>query len=179
MLRNKGAFTLDADSIVRDLQRDPTVLALIRKKFGPKVFEDEGALNKRALAGIVFSSPKKLRGLERILHSRVRQKIWRTLGSKKGNVAALDIPLLYESKWQDKLDAVIVVSANMTHRLNRLKKKGFLPADAKRRIKAQMKLSEKIKRADFVVNNNGSVRNTKKQVDEIWKRLSTMNLGGN
>ena len=86
-------------------------------------------------------------------------------------MAVLDIPLLYESGWQRRLDAVVVVNAGLKERLRRLHAKGFELSDIKRRMKAQWPLERKIRLADFVVNNNGSKSQLKNQIDRIWQQL--------
>jgi dephospho-CoA kinase len=175
LFKNKGAVVLDADAIVKDLlSNDRKVGREIRKKFGQEVFDDAGKIDRKALAHAVFPRPRRRKALERILHPRVRAAMWSALRNNRKPIAVLDIPLLYESKWQKKLDGVIVVNADMKTRLARLKKRGFAPAEARRRIKVQMDLAEKARRADFVINNNRSIKETKQQVDEIWNELPKM-----
>ena len=172
LFKKKGALVLDADAIVKDLLgSNRMVIRSVRQKFGPGVFDKSGKVDRKALAHLVFPAPKRRKALERILHPMVRKKIWREVRKPRKTVAILDIPLLYESKWHKKLDAVIVVNATMDKRLARLKKRGFAPSEARKRIKIQMSLAEKARRADYVINNNGSIKQTKKQVDEIWKSL--------
>lgn len=175
----KGAQVLDADQIVHELlKKDHAVLRAIKRTFGADVFDASGLVNRKALAARAFISAAQRRKLEKILHPRVRQRIWNDLKKSKNNVSVVDIPLLYESKWEGELDGVVVVDATLRTRLRRLKKKGFALADAKRRIRQQMDLKTKVKRADFVVKNNGSLAQTKKQVDAIWKKLPTLTHGG-
>lgn len=176
MFKRKGAFTLDSDAIVHQLlAKDQKVLGVIRKKMGASVFLGGRNLEKRALAKVVFSSIAKKRMLEKILHPLVRRKILKELERNRRPVAVVDVPLLYESGWQKYFGKVIVVNAGMAHRLRRLENKGFEPSDVKRRIKAQWPLRKKIRLADFVVNNNGPKAQTKKQIDQIWKKLTGRN----
>lgn len=162
---------MDADAIVHQYLRDPHVLSEIQKKIETSVLMKDGSLNRKALAQIVFGSIKKRRVLEKILHPLVRDSIFKTLKTPRCEFVVIDIPLLYESNWQKFFDAILVVNTNMKNRLTRLKNKGVSIEDAKRRIKAQMSLSEKVKRADFVIDNNESLKKTKKQVDEIWTSI--------
>lgn len=173
LFKRKGAFVLDADAIVRDLlDKDRAVARAVRRSFGADVFDAGGRIDRKKLAGKVFTAPDCRKKLEKILHPRVRSTIWSALAKKKGRVAVLDIPLLYESKWDKKMDRVVVVDATLERRLARLKKRGFSAAESRRRIAAQMSLAEKARRADFVIDNNGSVAQTKKQIDEIWTELT-------
>ncbi len=172
MFKDKGAFTLDADRIVHDLlEKNRLVRHAIKQRFGTSVFDAAGVLNKRELASVVFDSKAKRRTLEAILHPRVRAAMWNALVERRGNVAVLDIPLLYESKWQADLDGVIVVDASLKKRVARLVKKGFSVSEAAKRIRAQMNLDEKVRLADFVIDNNGTIINTKTQVNTIWNSL--------
>ncbi len=165
LLKKKGAFVQDADAIVRELlDKDRTVRAAVKRTFG--------TVERKELARRVFNSRRERKILERILHPRVRKRMWSALRKKKSGVAVFDIPLLYESKWEKKLDGVIVVNASLKTRLARLKKRGVSNAEARRRIKAQMSLAEKARRADFVIDNNESINKTKIQVNKIWKKLT-------
>lgn len=170
--RKHGALTLDADAVVRELlESDRTLLKKIRGRFGKDVFDAKGRLDRKALAAKVFTNTAARKALERMIHPLVRKTIWTQVGKSRKH-AVLDIPLLYESGWQRKLDAVVVVNAGLATRVKRLRKRGFSPAEAKRRIKAQWPLQKKILMADYVVQNDGSKAATKKQIDTIWKKLT-------
>jgi dephospho-CoA kinase len=179
MFKKKGAFTLDADAIVHQLlSKNKDVLASIKRVFGSDVFSHGHELDRRALADQVFRSSNKRKKLERMLHPRVREKIFSELRCRTSRVAVVDVPLLYESGWHKQFDRVIVVTTGLRRRLKRLRNRGFATADVDRRIKTQWPLEKKVRLADFVVDNNGPRAQTKKQVDQIWEKLPIVMDGG-
>ncbi|MFN0117817.1 MAG: dephospho-CoA kinase [Elusimicrobiota bacterium] len=171
MFNKKKVFTSDSDVIVSGLLEDTHVLKKIRNKFGSDVFLN-GKLNKSVMAKKVFSSLKMKKTLEKILHPLVKKELFSQLHSHRGDIAILDIPLLYESKWDRYLDKVIVVDSPMVVRIKRLQKRGMAMADIKSRMKAQWPLAQKVKKADFVIRNGGSVRETQNQVSKIWNIIA-------
>jgi dephospho-CoA kinase len=175
LFKKKGAFTLDSDAIVHRLQKQKTVLNAIKREFGSGVFAAGGELDRKKLAAVVFSSPARKKKLERMIHPLVRKEIYGRLKRRKGNVTVVDVPLLYESGWKNEFDRVIVVNAALKNRVRRLKQKGFDAADIRRRIKAQWSLAKKARLADFVVDNNGPLARTKKQIDPIWNQITGRN----
>lgn len=176
MFRKKGAFTLDADADVQAALKRPEVLKKIRRNFGPEVFSGR-QLNRRALAALVFKNARERRKLERLIHPLVRKNFRRKLAKKKGTVAVCDVPLLYERGWPSRFDRVVVVDAPAAVRVKRLKKRGFSPKESAARMRAQWPLSHKVKRADFVIRNGGSIKNTQAQVNRIWDLLMRGSYG--
>ncbi len=174
MLRRKAAGVVDSDAVVQSLLKsDRRVLSGIRRRFGNDVFDNTGRLDKKKVAARVFRSKKDRIYLEGLIHPLVRRAIWKKVNSVKTGVVVADIPLLYESGWDKKIDAVIVVAASKAKRISRLRDKGFSASDIRRRMKAQWPLERKMKRADFVINNNESKAQTKKQVNNLWKKIIT------
>ncbi len=171
LFKKKGAFVLDADALVHESLKKKKVLQLIKKKFGPDVLTREGTLNRPKMAEIVFSSASKRRTLEKILHPLVRQNMEGALRQTKAKVAVCDVPLLYERGWYKRFKTVVVVTAPLGLRLKRLEKRGLSQAEAKKRIRAQWPLSKKVKRADFVIHNDSTIKKTKNQIDQIWNIL--------
>ena len=149
----------DADAMARTLtHHDQAVLAEIRDKFGDDVFDANGQLNRSALRTMVFKAPQKRRELEQILHPRIRQH-WSREAEKhrqSNDYFFADIPLLYETGGTKLCDRVVVVACSEEVQLRRLMKRTGLDRNsATAIIAAQMALTEKVKRADHVVWNNG------------------------
>ena len=168
-----GAFILDADHIVHQLLKtDKRVQNKIRKAFGSGVFTAAGSLNRKKLAPLVFSSSVKRKKLESLLHPLVWQEMKQTLLRKKGEAVVCDIPLLMEKGWAPRFDSLVVVSASDALREKRAGKKGLSRTDFKQRVKAQMPLAEKRKKADFVIHNYGTRSHTKSQSQKIWKKIN-------
>ncbi|MEY2492024.1 MAG: dephospho-CoA kinase [Verrucomicrobiota bacterium] len=154
-----SAQFFDADEMARDLTTsDSDVLAEIRDRFGPEVFQANGELNRGALRAIVFNAPERRRDLERILHPRIRQR-WSGEAEKYRRSTErffADIPLLYETGGDTLCDRVVVVACSEEIQVERLMKRMQInPAEARTIIAAQMPLEDKIKRAHHVVWNNG------------------------
>lgn len=168
MFQRLGADVFDADAQVQRLLDTAAVKKKIRHEFGLEVFSG-AKLDRNKMAEKVFGAPRRLKVLEKILHPLVRRAMRRQAARSRKKVLICDIPLLYEKKWQDKFDGVIVVAASLPTRLRRLRKRGYSKTEALRRIEAQLPLNVKIKKATHVVNNNASLAKTRAAVGEIWK----------
>lgn len=170
--KKKGAFVVDADRIVHHiLKHDKRVREKIKKEFGVAVELPSGAIDRRKLADRVFGDVRARMALERIIHPIVREKIVNALNKNSGRVAVCDIPLLFETRQHRRYDVTIVVNASLARRKNRLLKKGVSKSDIRRRLKAQMPLRLKVKKADFVINNNDTKKKMEKYIDQIWSQL--------
>lgn len=157
--RLPGAELCDADQIARELTTsDAEVLAEIRDRFGPEIFQSNGELNRGALRAIIFSAPAERRELEQILHPRIRQR-WSGEAEKYRHSTDLffaDIPLLYETGGETLCDRVVVVACSEEIQIERVMDRMRINSkEATAIIAAQMPLSEKINRADHLVWNNG------------------------
>ncbi|MCA9408324.1 MAG: dephospho-CoA kinase, partial [Candidatus Omnitrophica bacterium] len=122
---------------------------------------------------------KKLRRLEKIIHPFVRKEIIERIKfyQKQQRVKAvvLDVPLLFESKLKKEVDYTVVVKATQKEQIKRAgKQRQISQADALRRIRQQMPLKEKVRRADFVIDNSGTKTKLKKQVVDIWQKMLQM-----
>lgn len=153
------ATFFDADQVAHDLTANDTeVRELIRREFGSAIFSENGDLNRAQLRSIVFVDADKKRALEQILHPRIRRQ-WSHEAKRRGNSTDLffaDIPLLYETNGETLCDSVVVVACSSKLQLERLTARtGLDPSEAEQMIHSQMLLTEKIRRADHVVWNNG------------------------
>jgi dephospho-CoA kinase len=181
-----GARLFDADAAARELaDRDPEVRGLIEMEFGAAVYSTTGGLNRKAVRAIVFADADKKRALEQILHPRIRRQ-WSLEAEGHRNSTELffaDIPLLYETGGETLCDRVVVVACAPGLQLERLMARTGLPkAEAQRMIDAQMPLTEKIRRADHVVWNNGGLEVLKEQARllvDLWRdgRRPSQNFG--
>ncbi|MBO8171842.1 MAG: dephospho-CoA kinase [Bacillaceae bacterium] len=178
MLEKKGACIIDADKLAREVV-EPGEIALdeIRERFGDDVIKPDGQLDRPKLGQIVFSDPQARQDLNRIVHPRVHERMQERLEQarqKNCPLIIVDIPLLFENNRQNEFEKVIVVYARPDIQLARLMERDKLSKnDALNRIHSQMPVDEKKKRADFVIDNSGSLEETKKQVDELYKQLTT------
>jgi dephospho-CoA kinase len=176
-LAKLGAPTIDADKLARDVVAPGTPgLKAVVDRFGEDVLDQMGGLDRRKLGSIVFSDPLARRDLEEIIHPAVRGAIdewYASLGEVPAGFAVADIPLLYETARQREFDAVIVTACDTNTQLTRIMARdGISEAEARARIAAQLPMSEKIRRADYVINTDGSFDETSVQVRDVFKRLS-------
>jgi len=164
-LRKKGFVVVDSDQIVGDLYKDDSVLNKILK-----TFKLTPPLDKALLAQIIFSDKKMRSKLENILHPYVFEHIEQVKENSSEHILFLDIPLLFESNYQ-AFDASILIDTTAKNQLIRLMKRNNLTeTEAKLRIKAQMPLSKKRMLADHIINNNGSIEDLYRAIDELLER---------
>ncbi len=166
-LKEFGIPVISADEIVRELQRDPYYLEKIREIFGDKVFE-EGQLNRKKLAEIIFSDDKERKKLEDLLHPPVLAEIKKRLEDfKNKEIVAVEVPLLFEVGIENWFDEIWVVYAPFKIQLERIiKRDNISKEEAVKRIKAQIPIEEKVKKADFVIYNDKDVESTKDQIKD-------------
>jgi dephospho-CoA kinase len=175
MLRERGIPVIDADKIAHQaLVVSSPVLGAIVSHFGKEILDTSGNVQRQILGKKIFKDPSLRHKLEMIVHPFVRdevQKIKRDLVKKGVEVAVYDVPLLFEKKMEEQFDQVVVVSCDPSIQKDRLMKRNHLTSEeADQRILAQMPLSEKIKKADFVIENNGSLTDLEKQVSSLLKK---------
>ena len=177
MLRELGATVIDADEAARAVVEPGTPGFLqIRDAFGER-YVRAGRLDRAALAELVFHDPEALRRLNEITHPLVRQ--WMAERQQEAEArgeerVVLDIPLLFENGLQDAFATILLVYAPPDLQLRRLVEgRGFTDEDARARIAAQLPMAEKRGRATYVIDNSGSPSETRRQVEEIWSRISS------
>lgn len=173
MFRELGAPTIDTDEIVESLLIEKKVLMKVRKLLGDRVFYKNGNLDKKKVAEIIFKDASLRRSLEDILHPLVFERIkdFTKKINVKDKVLITAVPLVYERGYENRFDRIIVVYTREDVALNRLKKNGIPKKDAILRLKAQLPIEEKMKKADFLINNNGYLEETVTQAKKIYKRL--------
>lgn len=180
--RELGAEVVDADKLAHQVTAPgEPALEEIRQAFGPGVFTPQGRLDRRALGRLVFADAGKRRELERIVHPRIRQRLEEAVARLKtagAPLIVLEIPLLFETgePLLRLIDRVVVVTAPEAVQLQRLQaRNGFTEAEARARVAAQMPLVEKVRRADYVVENGGTPEETRRQVEQIWEAMRRAN----
>ncbi len=173
MFQRLGAVTYDADEIVAALLMKETVRERIRDLLGNDVFLGDGSLDKNKVASIVFADGALRRALEDILHPLVFKKIQSFLdrAGKRSGIVIVEAPLLFERSYEDRFRRIITVQADQDKTLKRLEAKGISRPDALLRISAQLPVTEKIGKSDFIIQNDGTLEETEKQVREIYEKL--------
>ncbi len=165
--RSLGAEIIDADKIAHEILGEK--IKLLQEDFGDEIIK-QGEVSREKLAKIVFSDPKKKQKLEAIIHPEVKKRIFDFFADKDFAIAS--VPLLYEVGWEGLFDKVILVIAKDNIRQKRLMQRNNMTDEqAKIRMKSQINQGEKIKKADFVIDNNGTTAETFAQVKEIYGKL--------
>ena len=171
-----GAYVIDWDVLAREVQR-PHLKAWegIVEYFGTEVLNPDLTLNRPKLAQMVFGDMEKVKKLNDIVHPEIYNEDARlTEEIRKLDPEAVvikDIPLLTKEGRGKIMDKIVVVYASEQSQLKRLEEKGMSREEAKKRIASQLPLSEKVKFADFVIHNDGSFEETKRQVEQIYAQL--------
>lgn len=167
-----GAHVINADKIVHQLyKKNKKIKSLVKKHFGKQVFK-RGEIDRVKLGEIVFGSRKNLKKLCRIVHPSVIMIMKKEAGKSKKPVTVLDAPLLIEAGLCGYADYVVAVTATMKKIIQRCSARKYTKKDIEARSARQMSLSEKIRRADFVIDNNSSRKYTKKEVKRVWQMLN-------
>ena len=171
-----GATVLSADSIVHDLLERAEVRDSILKMFGPDIL-GRGEIDRKKLSKKVFSDEIQRKKLEKLIHPLVLETIDQTY-KKAANLACtpeivmiVEIPLLFETGFDKRMDVVVVVRAEADVIRERLRRKGFSDEEIRARAAAQFPIDEKVSRADYVIDNSGSLEDTEQQVRAVWADL--------
>lgn len=177
LLRELGARIIDADVLAREvLEAGRPAYTETIHLFGKRVVGSDGRIDRKALADIVFSDPDKRKLLEGIVHPRVFEEEARIAAgieaAEPGAVVFFDAALLIEAGAHSRMDRVVLVWCRPETQLDRLVKRcGLSNEDALLRINAQMPLDEKRRFATHIIDNDGSLDETERQVRALYEEL--------
>lgn len=178
MLGQLGAVIIDADAISRELMSaGSAVLAQVVEAFGPQILTEAGELNRPALAELIFANEDQRQLLNSIVHPAVRarsQELAEAAAAEPGfsGIIVEDIPLLTETGQASRFDGVILVEADRQLRLDRLMQgRGMSLAEAQARMDAQASDEQRRAIASWVIDNSGSLEETRRQVEDLWREL--------
>ncbi len=178
IFRKLGAYTFNSDDYVHDILKRPEVIRKISTLLGNQVILKRSngiLLNKNRVADIVFNESMKRKAIEKIIHPEV----FKAIKSARANILKKDssaliifeVPLLFEAALEKFFDKTVVIYCNREKALDRALGKGFTEDEAEKRIRAQMPITEKKKRADFRIENNGDLNELKKRVERVFNSL--------
>ena len=178
MLRELGAAVVDADRIAREVLAPggPAYPDVVRE-FGPEIVAADGTIDRPRLGARIFADPAARAQLNRLTHPHIRRRMVeeaaRLAARPETQAIVFDIPLLLDTTdgREFDLDGIVVVAAPDALRLRRVAARdGLSPEEARRRLDAQVPLAEKIARADWVIDNGGTLEATRAQVERLWRR---------
>lgn len=187
MFRELGAVVIEADQIARQVVEPGTeAYRKIVEVFGREVVRADGTVDRKRLAAVVFQNDAARRRLNVITHPEIRRRITeevdRIRDRDPGGILVIDVPLLLDTTGPETfdLDGVIVVFADPELQISRLMARdGLSRQEAVQRLAAQRPVAEKVAEADWVIDNSGSVENTRRQVEALWKKLQGTGEPGN
>lgn len=174
-LAELGAEVLDADRAGHEALRMPEVVEAVRRQWGEAVFGPDGQVDRGKLSQLVFGdsaeAADRLRQLEAIVHPVIKQifieKI-RSLENEGKNIIVLDAPLLLEARWDILCDILLFVDVPRPIRFIRAKERGWSEKEFRTREAAQLSVDEKRRRADFIIDNSGSVDSVQPLIERFW-----------
>ena len=171
-LKSKGYVVIDADKIGHEALDNEYVREKLVVAFGKEI-QENNKIDRQKLGNLVFGNNSNLNILNSIIHPEIRKMILEEINKNKDKeIIFIDIALLFEAKFDDLVDKIIVVYVDENIQLTRLMKRNSITQEeALNRIKSQMSSIEKVKLADYTINNNLDVTNTYIQIDKLHLEL--------
>jgi dephospho-CoA kinase len=182
MLADRGATVIDADMLAREaVEPDTQALKDIVKRWGKDVLNEDGSLDRAALRRIVFADQFELDALNRIVHpgvTRLRDREIARARERGDDLVVCVIPLLFERNLVEEYEAIVLVDSARPLRLERLvATRGLEETEAMNMIVSQMPAELKRARADYVIENDGSLEDLERDVDALWSSLHRNAVG--
>jgi len=175
MLGARGAAVIDADELSRRaIDSGGRGYDLVVETFGDEVLDPDGRVDRETLASVVFADEAKRRALESIVHPEVFRLLAEEIETLRGtdSVVVFDAPLIFETRFDEACDVVVVVAAPLEQQLKRVARdRGMGEEEARRRMAAQIPPEEREARADVVIRNEGGLEDLERQVEALWRRL--------
>jgi dephospho-CoA kinase len=177
-----GAEKIDADQIGHETLQLHEIKNAAQNRWGNRVFDPNGELNRKKLAQIVFNTSEtgqeELRFLNFLVHPHITQKIEdqiRQYSESECRLLILDAPLLLENNWVKRVHRLVFVDVPRSVRLARTQKRGWTQEEFDAREQKQLPVEEKRRSADWIIDNSGKLDDTLDHVKEIWQNLETLN----
>ncbi len=177
ILKNLGASIIDADQIARDVvDRGKPALQKIADHFGSEVIKSDGTLNREVLGSIIFNDEDKREVLNSIIHPEIFGEISTLIDkyrSEGKEIVIIEAALIVErEKLKQMIDKLIVVNTSEKTQMERLASRNdYTSEQARARINSQMPAEQKIKYADYIINNDSDLEHLSHQTKEIWDKI--------
>jgi len=174
LLKKKGAFTFNIDKLVHKYysDRNSIIYKKIKKNFPSAIVKNN--ISRKILKDLVFNDRRELIKLEKIVHPVVIEDLKKWIKKNRDKkISIAEVPLLFEKRLEKYFDGVIVVNVKRNILINRIKKRFKLNTkEINKRLKLYIPLKEKIKKSDFVIYNNGGIKELYKEINILWKSLN-------
>ena len=174
-LRQQGYQVIDADQVVHELQEPGGRLyQALLSAFGSAILREDGRLDRPKLGAMIFGNPQLLEQSSQIQNQIIREELAgrRDMLAETEDIFFMDLPLLFELQYEDWSDQIWLVDVTEETQLSRLMTRNSLSQEeAEKRIAAQLSLREKRKRADVLIDNNGSLEATRQQIRDALQKL--------
>ena len=174
-LAEEGVAVLETDEVAHDVMRpDGPAYDDVVAAFGKEIVAADGTIDRRILGKLVFERPDALRHLNALVHPSVREhwESWRTARRSENRSGVIVIPLLFETGATAGWDAVLCVAAPEDEMLRRLERRGLTETEARQRLAAQWPVAEKMRRADAVIWNDGTLEELKARTLDAWRQVT-------
>lgn len=176
-LKRLGAHIIDADMIAREVvEPGKPAYCDIVKEFGPGVVKADGTLDRKAIADIVFGDKAALDKLNSVTHPRIRERIHKEakrLSTGRDALVVLDVALLIEMGVKYEVEKIIVVSAEKEQQIARVMKRDGLTREAAlKRLSCQMDIKEKLKYADYIIDNSTTMEAALEETRALFDKLT-------
>ncbi|MBC2580607.1 dephospho-CoA kinase [Clostridium sp. DJ247] len=176
MLKERKFTVIDADVVAREvLKIYPEILLEIKKEFGEKFFDEEGTLRRKTLGEVIFSNDEKRKNYEKIIMPFIKKEIFKRIDQceQEGKqVCFVDGATLIENRVNDEMDTNILVYVDLESQIDRVKSRDNLTKEQViNRIKSQMPLEDKKLYVDFIIDNSGTIEETKINLDRTLKEI--------
>jgi dephospho-CoA kinase len=177
-LARRGGRVVSGDQIGHEALRQPAIRDQVARRWGPAVLDEGGNVNRRQLGRLVFADPAEREALERLVHPWIGRRIAEEVAAARADPAVrlvvVDAAVLLEAGWDGCCEVVVFVHAPRKVRLRRLAEgRGWSEKEVDARSRAQSSLTRKASRADYVLDNAGSLGELGRRVDEFLSQLPT------
>ena len=185
MLADEGAAVLNADQVAHDVLNQDEVRDTLVAEWGKSILSNDGSINRAAVANLVFADTidgeENRKFLESVIHPLTRRQLEQQRDQlvKQGKtVFVVDAPLLLEAGWDTTCDVVIMVQASDERRHENVARRGWSVDELERREQAQLPLATKLQRSDVVIDNSGTLAQTREQIEAFWQEFVQPRIGG-
>jgi len=179
ILEELGGHVIDSDTITHELLGPgQQVSEAVVREFGDGIVGQDGRIDRRLLGAIVFDDPRRRAVLNALIHPEVARRqeefLARVAREDPRGVAIVDASLMIETGSYTRYERIVVVSCPEHEQRRRLRDRGLSADQIDARLRAQMPLADKVRYADYVIDNSGSIDDTRRQVREVWDELSLL-----